>query len=73
MCQKYKITKDIIDNHIKQKQGINYNKLIKEIKEGNGGMKIAPGVTIDKYLEFYEDLNVVKYNPRNDLYEYIGH
>ena len=71
MCQKYKTTQKIIDDYIAQEQDINYNELLEEIEKQDGGMKVAPGVTIDKYLEFYEDLDVIKYNPSSDLYEYV--
>jgi len=72
MSIKMDVTRLIVNEKIYESERFSLEELNRDIKIQGGGKKIAPGITVQDYLENLQEKGLIKYNPSEKMYVVVS-
>lgn len=72
MSIKMDVTRLIVNEKIYESERFSLEELNRDIKIQGGGKKIAPGITVQDYLEKLQEKGLIKYNQSEKMYVVVS-
>lgn len=69
MCIKHQIAKQTINERIMKNQAFSYTEITQSIIGKGGILRTSVGTTVGEYLERLEEIGVIRFSPRRDMFK----